>query len=135
MVRAARELHGDDPRCRFHSDSSALEATDFAVASGTFNVKLGNSRAEWQAYVLGALDQLNALGRRGFAFNLLTCYADPERMRDHLFYADPCFFFDHCKVNYSRQVALLHDYGFYEFTILVRKEPGNVPRLPRRTAG
>jgi hypothetical protein len=30
-------------------------------------------------------------------------------------------FFDHCKRNFSRQVALLHDYGLWEFTILVRK--------------
>jgi SAM-dependent methyltransferase len=135
MIRAARELHGADPRCRFESDAAALGPTDYAVASGTFNVKLGYSHEQWQAYVLGALDQLNALGRRGFAFNLLTCYADPERMRDHLYYADPCSFFDHCKVTYSRQVALLHDYGAYEFTVLVRKEPAGAPRLPRRAAG
>ena len=42
-------------------------------------------------------------------------------MKDHLFYADPCFFFDHCKKHFSKNVALLHDYGMYEFTILVRK--------------
>jgi len=29
--------------------------------------------------------------------------------------------FDYCKRTYSRDVALLHDYGLYEFTILVRK--------------
>ena len=48
-------------------------------------------------------------------------YSDPERMRAHLYYADPCRLFDHCKRRYSRHVALLHDYGLYEFTILVRK--------------
>ena len=45
-----------------------------------------------------------------------------ERMKDYLFYADPGELFDHCKRRYSRWVALLHDYGLYEFTILVRKE-------------
>ena len=44
----------------------------------------------------------------------------PERMRPDLYYADPCRLFDHCKRRYSRHVALLHDYGLYEFTILVR---------------
>ena len=31
------------------------------------------------------------------------------------------FFFDFCKRNFSRNVALLHDYGLYDFTIIVRK--------------
>jgi hypothetical protein len=31
--------------------------------------------------------------------------------------------FDLCKRRYSRNVALLHDYEIYEFTILVRKAP------------
>jgi hypothetical protein len=43
-------------------------------------------------------------------------------MRADLFYADPCVYFDLCKRRYSRQVALLHDYGLYEFTLIVRKE-------------
>lgn len=43
-------------------------------------------------------------------------------MKDYLYYADPCFLFDHCKRNYSDRVALLHDYGLYEFTMLVTKQ-------------
>ena len=46
---------------------------------------------------------------------------NPERMRDDLHYGDPCSLFDHCKRAFSKQVALLHDYGLYEFTIRVRK--------------
>jgi hypothetical protein len=42
-------------------------------------------------------------------------------MRNYLYYADPCALFDLCKRRYSKHVALLHDYGLYEFTILVRK--------------
>ena len=59
---------------------------------------------------------------RGFSFNCLTKYSDAEKMMDNLFYADPCDLFDYCKWNFSKQVALLHDYGLYEFTIIVRKE-------------
>jgi hypothetical protein len=58
---------------------------------------------------------------RGFAFNCLTAYSDQDKMRPDLHYADPCELFDICKRKYSRNVALLHDYGLYEFTILVRK--------------
>ena len=49
-------------------------------------------------------------------------YADAERKRPDLYYADPLALFDHCKRRYSREVALLHDYGLYEFTMIVRKE-------------
>jgi hypothetical protein len=30
--------------------------------------------------------------------------------------------FDLCKRRHSRNVALLHDYGLYAFTVLVRKD-------------
>jgi hypothetical protein len=43
-------------------------------------------------------------------------------MRDDLYYADPRVIFDHCKRSFSRWVALLHDYGLYEFTIIVRRD-------------
>ncbi|MBC7939785.1 MAG: class I SAM-dependent methyltransferase, partial [Chitinophagaceae bacterium] len=38
------------------------------------------------------------------------------------YYPDPLDLFDVCKRRFSRNVALLHDYGLYAFTILVRKE-------------
>ena len=44
-------------------------------------------------------------------------------MRPDLYYPDPGAVFDRCMRRYSRHVALLHDYGLYEFTILVRKLP------------
>lgn len=55
---------------------------------------------------------------------MLTKYSDADRMaeRPDLFFGDPLFFFDFCKRNFSRNVALLHDYGLYDFTILVRKD-------------
>ena len=65
--------------------------------------------------------RIDRLGNRGFAFNMLTSYSDPDRMRSDLFYGDPRHFFDHAKRTFSKQVALLHDYGLYEFTILVRR--------------
>lgn len=118
MIARARELH---PDTTFTTDHAALVAADFAVASGIFNVRLAHGDDEWRAYILSALEDLNALGGRGYAFNMLTSYSDAEKMRPDLYYGDPCFFFDHCKRTHSKNVALLHDYGLYEFTILVRK--------------
>jgi SAM-dependent methyltransferase len=93
----------------------------YSVASGIFNVRLEWSDAQWRDYVEATLDILDAASSRGFAFNCLTSYSDASKMRDDLFYADPCALFDLCKRRYSKNVALLHDYGLYEFTILVRK--------------
>ena len=93
----------------------------YAVASGIFNVRPGIDDARWCAYVVETLHQLNELGHAGFAFNMLTAYSDPARQRPDLFYADPLFYFDYCRTQFSKRVALLHDYPLFEFTILVRK--------------
>jgi hypothetical protein len=119
MVAEAGVLHGGGD-CRFVSRREDLTSADLTFASGIFNVKLTTPRDEWTDYVLRTLDDLAALSRRGFAFNALTSYSDPDRQRPDLYYADPLALFDHCKRRYSRFVALLHDYPLWEFTILVR---------------
>jgi hypothetical protein len=121
MIACARRLHAADPWCSFTTDVTELHQADYAVASGIFNVKLHHRGEAWQEYVLSTLDTMNALGRRGFAFNMLTSYSDPEKRRSDLFYADPLRWFDLCKRRFSSRVALLHDYPLYEFTLLVRK--------------
>jgi SAM-dependent methyltransferase len=94
---------------------------DYAVASGIFNVRLTTPDDEWRSYILDTLRKMDAKSRRGIAANFLTSYSDRELMRDYLYYADPCALFDWAKRNLSKQVALLHDYGLYEFTLLVQK--------------
>jgi hypothetical protein len=59
--------------------------------------------------------------RVGIAFNLLTSYSDPDRMRSTLHYGSPSRYFDFVATHCSRRVSLLHDYGLFEFTILVRR--------------
>lgn len=122
MIRAAEQRYQDKPQVRFVLSSEPDQLADFGVASGIFNVRLGRSDAEWQSYLEATLDKIDQTSRIGFAFNCLTSYSDLDKMRDYLHYADPCVLFDLCKRRYSRNVALLHDYGLYEFTILVRKQ-------------
>jgi SAM-dependent methyltransferase len=119
MILTARSQL-DDARCSFTSDESALADYDYALASGIFNVRLHTDEESWHKYVVATLEAIAACSRRGFAFNMLTRYSDPPLMRDDLYYADPGRYFRLCKERYSRQVALLHDYELFEFTILVR---------------
>jgi SAM-dependent methyltransferase len=122
QLAQARELVGESDHRRFVASEDELDPADYTVASGIFNVRLDAPEDAWERQALATLDRLDALSTRGFAFNMLTSYSDPELMRDDLWYADPRAIFDHCKRAYSRWVALLHDYGLWEFTILVRKD-------------
>lgn len=122
MIKAATRRHSGAPQARFVLSGEPDQIADYGAASGIFNVRLGRTDAEWLVYLEATLDVLDRSSRAGFAFNCLTSYSENDKKRDYLYYADPCFLFDFCKRRYSRNVALLHDYGLYEFTILVRKQ-------------
>ncbi len=94
---------------------------DYVIASGIFNIKLDNTPENWQNYIEKTLHEIDKLANKGFSFNILTSYSDSEYMKDYLYYANPSYLFDFCKRHFSRNVALLHDYNLYEFTIIVRK--------------
>jgi SAM-dependent methyltransferase len=121
MIAKANELHAALDDVAFVGQEQELNKRDYTVASGIFNVKLTAASKDWEGYVLRTLWTINSLSKRGFAFNILTTYSDPEFQRADLYYADPLFFFDYCKRKFSRFVTLLHDYPLYEFTISVRK--------------
>jgi SAM-dependent methyltransferase len=121
-IETARQAHQDASHRTFFTDKSKLPTCDYTVASGIFNFRGEQSLEEWTEYVLGVLDEFNRLSRRGFSSNFLTKYSDAEKMRPDLYYADPLFLFDHCKRNFSRNVALLHDYRLYDFTLVIRKD-------------
>lgn len=120
MLEFARAAYSDPPRIEFAERQSELQPSDYTVASGIFNVRLESGDEAWQRHVLETLARIAELSRLGFAFNVLTKYSDPDRMRADLYYADPAFLFDYCKTHHARNVALLHDYGLYEFTVIVR---------------
>ena len=121
-IALAEEHHRGKPRRKFFSELSSLPTVDYAVASGVFNYRGPNDFESWTKVVVDALSQMDRLSSRGFASTFLTKYSDADRMLDHLYYADPLFLFDYCKRHFSKNVALLHDYTLYDFTILVRKD-------------
>ncbi|WP_044559019.1 class I SAM-dependent methyltransferase [Azospirillum sp. B4] len=120
MIEAARHLHGPAAGHGFHVGALPAAPADYAVASGIFNVMRGATLAEWSDHVWRTVDVLARAGQRGFGFNLLSLSSDPNRRRDDLFYADPAATLRTCLDRFGRHVALLQDYGLWEFTVLVR---------------
>ena len=120
MIREAKQRFQNCINASFSCSNTSTQKVDYIVASGIFNVKLNCSNMTWFTHIQNTISAFASNSRRGFAFNCLTSFSDPDRMREDLYYADPCILFDLCKKTYSRNVALLHDYGLYEFTILVR---------------
>ncbi len=123
MIKNAKNIYSNQNIEFLHIDNlDQITTSDYSIASGIFNVKMEHNEAEWLSYILHTLENINKKSEKGFSFNMLTKYSEKEYMRDDLYYADPLFFFDYCKRNFSRNVSLNHDYNLYEFTIIVTKD-------------
>lgn len=120
MLEAAKEYLKEYKNIHLQNQPSLSKVCDYSLTSGIFNVKFDTGEKEWNDYILSVLHNLNDNSGRGFAFNMLTSYVDFKN--DGLNYADPLYYFDYCKRNFSRHVSLLHDYKLYEFTIVVKKD-------------
>ena len=120
MIAAAQALHGEGPDRAWHLGAEPPEARDYAIASGILNVRRGADPAAWAAYVDGVIETLARCGRRGFGFNMLSLSSDPEKRRADLHYESPVAMLDRCLARFGRHVAVLQDYGLWEFTLLVR---------------
>ena len=124
LLSAAAETHAAFANAHFTTRESELAVADYLVAGSIFNNRLDAGDDDWLGFITASLRTMNRLSSRGFSFNMLTRYSDADRMaqRPDLYYGDPLFFFDLCKREFSRNVALLHDYGLYDFTVIVRKD-------------
>jgi hypothetical protein len=122
MVESASQRCAGRDDVTFHLADGPMHEADYGVASGVFTLRLERSDADCLADMIESLDAIDRTSRLGFAFNCLTSYSDADRMKDYLYYPDPCVVFDVCKRRYARNVALLHDYDLYSFTMIVRKK-------------
>lgn len=120
MIDAANVYLTDFKNKKMLLASSLTEKKDYALASGIFNVKFDTKENDWSKHVINTINNLNDNSAKGFSFNMLTNYVDYKA--ENLYYADSLFYFDYCKCNFSKNVALLHDYNMYEFTIVVKKD-------------
>ena len=107
----------------FHliEDANDLKLADYTVASGIFNVKMDETEEDWLNYILKTIKVIDEKSIKGFSFNCLTSYSDAHKKRPDLYYADPLYLFDYIKKNIAQNIVLYHDYGMYDFTIVVKK--------------
>lgn len=119
-ITCDRSLAQEKSHWDFFTDQNDLAVADYSVACGIFNLKFDAEVDAWEAYILDTLNTISNVSKLGFGFNMLTKYSDRDRMRPDLYYGDPLFFFGYCKKKFSQNIALLHDYNLYDFTILVR---------------
>jgi SAM-dependent methyltransferase len=122
MIAAARRTWRGVPWARFAAGDAAARTADYSVASGIFNVKLEQPAADWETFIAGTLDGLNASSRRGFAVNFMRTLDDVPAgdAAWALYRTDPEPWIDLCRGQYGATVTLLEDYGQPEFTLLVR---------------
>jgi SAM-dependent methyltransferase len=123
MIAEARRKHGADKDRLWRVGAAPNETADYAIASGILNVKGEISMNEWTDHVYHVIDMLARAARYGFGFNMLSLASAPERRRPDLYYADPTAMLNNCIRRFGRQVTLLQDYGLWEFTLVIRKEP------------
>lgn len=120
MLEAARKQIDESCNAEFFKNSKLQTKADYSFASGVFNVRFDGDDKQWVRFIEDVLRDLDAHSKKGFAFNVLTSYV--EYKEPHLFYADPMYFFDFCKKNFSKKVSILHDYDLWEWTIIVKKD-------------
>jgi SAM-dependent methyltransferase len=117
LAHAKRRI--TDPRTSFVESLRATQSADYALISGTYNLKLDVRDAEWEDYVRKSLMDTWAVSLKGLAFNMLG-FDRSRPPQKSLYYADPMRFYDFCQRNLSSDVTLVHDYPLAEWTLWVR---------------
>ncbi|NQV43732.1 MAG: hypothetical protein HQ501_02425 [Rhodospirillales bacterium] len=108
-----------DPRASFHLNMQATRPADYSIVSGTFNLKLHATDADWLNYVQISLLSLWQQTDNALAFNMLDD-TDTEP-QEGLYFANLQAFEAFCRNNLSENVTVITDYGLSDFTILVRR--------------
>jgi len=120
MLKSAKEQIGKSAKVKLYKNPKLNTKADYSFVSGIFNVRFEGDDDSWKQFIENTLKDLDKNSTKGFAFNVLTSYVDYKE--SHLYYADPLYFFDYCKRNFSKKVSLLHDYDLWEWTIIVKKD-------------
>ena len=109
------------------SSVAALPGFDYIVANGVFTEKRELSFDAMLEYFSATILRLFSLTGVGLAFNLMSTQVDWER--DDLFHVPLDTVANILAKNLSRHFIVRNDYGLYEYSVYVYREPTAWPRL------
>jgi len=116
------------PEARFSArdvlaEPLAAESFDYVVANGVLTVKEHVNRTEMWDFAKAFMATAFRSARKGLAVNLMSAHVDWEKERlFHVPLDDAMAFF---KAELSRHVLIRHDYGLWEYTAYVFREPND----------
>ncbi|UYZ57363.1 methyltransferase domain-containing protein [Hymenobacter latericus] len=102
-------------------EPEVLPVFDYIVLNGIFTQKCSNSFEEMWAYCQNMLRTLWPRATRGIAFNVMTKQVDWER--EDLFHMPMDLLASFLKKEITRNFVFRHDYGLYEYTTYLFREP------------
>jgi SAM-dependent methyltransferase len=106
-------------------DGIDLPEYDYIVMNGVFTEKLDLPADRMWPYVRAVLRRIWPHARRGLAFNAMSNHVDWER--DDLFHLPCDVLLDFLKADLSRHCVIRQDYGLFEYTAYVYREPNRWP--------
>jgi SAM-dependent methyltransferase len=114
------------PELEFHCIDALIDATplpevDYIVMNGVITEKRGLSFDAMWDYSQRLLERVYPAARRGLAFNVMSKHVDWER--DDLFHLPFDTLAAFLRQRLSRHIRLRADYGLYEYTAYVYREP------------
>lgn len=122
MIEVAKAKFKEDSNAIFLNTHVPNFTSDYAIASGIFNVKMDLPSKVWLDHVKDTLEIIDKSSSLGFSVNFLSSKNDKEKIKKYLFYANPDDVYNLCYSRYSKNVEIIENYGLYEFTIIVRKK-------------
>ena len=102
-------------------DDAGLPDFDYIVMNGVFTLRSALSVPAMMAYFEALVTRVWAHARRGIAFNVMSRYVEWER--DDLFHMPMETLAAFLSRGLSRHFVLRHDYGLFEYTAYVYRDP------------
>jgi len=125
FINCCKQKHKDDPEEFFQIDvlktPEQLNSYDYIVMNGVFTMKLELSQQEMWDYFTRLISVLFNKANKGMAFNLMSKQVDWER--DDLFHVSLDQLASFLTKNLCRHFVIRNDYGLYEYTVYLYKEP------------
>ncbi|WP_324671794.1 class I SAM-dependent methyltransferase [Hymenobacter sp. GOD-10R] len=123
QLAVARSKFPDTPFYCFDvlQNPTALPDFDYIIMNGIFTQKCSLSFEEMWTYCQSLLRTLWPKTTTGLAFNVMTKQVDWER--EDLFHVPLDLLASFLKQDLTRHFAFRHDYGLYEYTTYLYREP------------